>query len=384
MGSEQWREARDVGFLLRQYPSNAADQDRSRAAIHFEPKTCVQALDCSAVRPQTGGFCLPSVRISKTVARHRKHLPDHLRDDERRAEKADIFRSTRWRAALSGQRVVTPSAFRRRGSFRYADFDPKKFHFPPMWDPSEPIRLSLLSGRWKGSIPKTRRSSNLRRFNQQIRRAALLRLGHLPDDQPVTRSAVLARSRATFRASVSPMGRRGEQPAETHYFQETNTAAQTRKQLAQLTSKTRDAATITTSGIVVRVSAHPRSRKSSPKARSTSLAAREHRQWVFGEEPYRSEARAKVLRSIRRARVAAPRDDGGSGQPMLKSRARPARRTLQEARVAIQDGLRRFSARRSSSNREEKAMRSHQSEIASRLSYFLWSSDAVMPALLAV
>src|SRR5207245_11684489 len=68
--------------------------------------------------------------------------------------------------------------------FRHADFDLKKFHFPPGNDASEPIRLSLITGTLEGIDPENKEVVDFAATHQQFGERNLA-TWDLPDDKPV-------------------------------------------------------------------------------------------------------------------------------------------------------------------------------------------------------
>ena len=116
--------------------------------------------------------------------------------------------------------------------FRHAEFDLKKFHFPPGNDPSEPIRLSLFTGTLEGIDPENKEVVDFAATHQQ-NGERLLATWDLPDNRPTTLECRVWLDRGHFPRLGFPNGPTDANNRMSTYFRENKYTLLTKEQLAR-------------------------------------------------------------------------------------------------------------------------------------------------------
>ena len=194
--------------------------------------------------------------------------------------------------------------------FRHADFDPKKFHFPPGNDPSEPIRLSLFTGTLEGIDPENKEVVDYRGDASAIRRAASRDVGSAGRPARRGSNAASGSIAGTSRGSVFRMARPTPTTGSSHYFRENKYTLLNKEQLAKFEE---DAARGDNSNAPMWFE--------SPRIRVSKIEIEgPHNDVVAAGEPSRGFRRAAVSERSggRGAAAASPRGRGGGRRRRMK------------------------------------------------------------------
>ncbi|MEA3209879.1 MAG: hypothetical protein QOE70_2936 [Chthoniobacter sp.] len=353
-------------FLLRQY-LEAAEQIVGRA-IHFEPKPAVQRWELLPPFDRTTkGFGWSEAAYFRTVAKQpQPYQTLHVTMDGSPKGGYRPVDELRSGMPVSGWYTIRIQA---EAKFRHADFDLKKFHFPPGNDPREPIRLSLFSGTLEGIDPENKEVVDFAATHQQGGERHLA-TWDLPDDQPVWLECRVWLDRGHFPRLGFPNGPTDANNRIVTYFRENKYTLLNKAQLARFEE---DAARGDNYNAPMWFES-PRIRVSKMEIEGPQndvWPPASHRV-VFGEQPYRSEAAAEVLHSF--AARAWRRPVKADEVAPLVQLVRTAEKSGQAPETAIQQGLEAVLCSPEFLYREEKGDALSGYEIASRLSYFLWSS----------
>ena len=167
-------------FLLRQY-LEAADELVERA-VHFEPQPEVQQWLLSPPFDRTtGGFIIGEAGYFREVAKvpqPHQSLYERMRDLPKGGyHPIDDLRDG---VPVGGWYRIRIQA---EAKFRYANLDPKKMRFPSLWDPAQPLRLSLSTCTLAGIDPEDKDSRNYASQHYQLGQQEVA-TWDLPDDQP--------------------------------------------------------------------------------------------------------------------------------------------------------------------------------------------------------
>ena len=353
-------------FLLRQY-LEAAAQLVGRA-VHFEPQPAAQHWNLLPPFDRTSGSFTRSeaayfAKVAKQpqpyqsiieAARDAPKMGYHPLDDLRDGVPASGWYHLRIRA---------------EAKFRHADFDLKKFHFPPGNDPTEPIRLSLFTGTLEGIDRENKEVVDYAATHQQLGER-LLATWDLPDDGPTWLDCRVWLDRGHFPRLVYPNGPSDSNNRLFHYFVENKYTLLNKEQLARYEQD----AVRGDNGNTPMWFESPRiliSKIEIDGPLNDVWPPASHRV-IFGDQLYESSAADEVLQRFA-ARAWRRPVDADEVKPVVEL-VRAAEKSGQAPQAAIQRGLKAILCSPEFLYREEKSATLSDYEIASRLSYFLWSS----------
>ncbi|MDA1138803.1 MAG: DUF1592 domain-containing protein [Planctomycetota bacterium] len=352
-------------FLLRQYLESA--EEIVERAIHFEPKPEVRRWDLlppfdRTTKYQTYGEAAYFRRQKiqqpyQTISERMRGLPkggyhpvDEMRDG----------------VPVGGWYRIRIQA---EAKFRYADLDPTKFHFPSEWDATEPIRLSLFTGTLEGLDPENKEALDTAATGQQSGER-LLGTWDLPDDKLVWLECRVWLDGENFPRLGFPNGPSDSNYRLLKYFKENKHVLLNEEQLANFEA---DAA-LAGDWNVYMFFESPRIRvyKIEVEGPLNDIWPPASHRVVFGEGSYESKDAEKIIlpfASRAWRRPAEPQEVA----PLVKL-VHEAEQAGLTPEVAVQEGLKAILCSPEFLYREEKGDALTGYEIASRLSYFLWSS----------
>lgn len=353
-------------FLLRQY-LEAAEQIVGRA-VHFEPKPAPRRWELSAPFDRTTkGFTWSEYAYFKKVAKQPQPYQT-IWECMNGAPKGGYHPVDELRAGMpvGGWYTISVHA---EAKFRDAEFDLKKFHFPPGNDPSEPIRLSLLTGTLEGIDPENKEVVDFAATHQQ-NGERLLATWDLPDDHPATLECRVWLDRGHFPRLGFPNGPTDANNRMSTYFRENKYTLLNKDQLARFEE---DAVRGDNYNAPMWFE--------SPRIRVSKIEIdgplnevwppASHRA-IFGERPYASAPASDVLQRFATRAWRRPAE-AVEVAPIVQL-VRTAEQHGKTPEVAILQGLEAILCSPEFLYREEKGDALSGSEVATRLSYFLWSS----------
>jgi len=353
-------------FLLRQY-LEAADQIVARA-VHFEPKPVVQHWNLQPPFDRTTlGFNYSEAAYYRTVAKQPQPY-ETIYEATSGSPKGGYHPLDDLRAGVpaSGWYHIR---IRAEAKFRHADFDLKKFHFPPGNDPTEPIRLSLFTGTLEGIDPENKEIVNYAATHQQLGERQLA-TWDLPDDGATWLDCNVWLDRGYFPRLAYPNGPTDANNRLHHYFVENRYTLLNKEQLARYEHDALRGDNYNTPMwfespriLVSKIEIEGPLNEAWPPA--------SHRV-IFGDQPYQSSAADEVLHGFATRAWRRP-VEANEVRPIV-ALVRAAEKAGQKPEVAIQQGLKAILCAPEFLYREEKSATLNDYEIASRLSYFLWSS----------
>ncbi len=353
-------------FLLRQY-LEAADQAIARA-VHFEPKPEMQRWDLLPPFDRTtrGFIGSESTWFAKVAKQPQPYQTLHECMSGTPKGGYHPVDALRQGVPVSGWYTIR---IRAEAKFRRADLDPAKFHFPPGCDQDEPIRLSLFTGTLEGIDPENKEIVDYAATHQQLGERHLA-TWDLPDDQPIWLECRVWLDRGYFPRLGYPNGPTDSNNRITQYFRENRYTLLGKDQLARFEE---DALRGDNSNIPMWFES-PRilvSKIEVEGPHNDVWPPASHRA-IFGDQPYRSTAAEDVLRSL--ATRAWRRPATAEEVAPLVQLVRAEEKSGRTPEAAIQQGLKGVLCSPEFLYREEKGSTLSGYEIASRLSYFLWSS----------
>ena len=354
------------GFLLRQY-LEAAEQAVERA-VHFEPKpetrhwNLLPPFDKTTMdetHSETAYFrnVLKKPQPYQSLLERMRDMPKlgyHPIDDLREGMPVSGWYSIRIQA---------------EAKFRFADLDPKKFRFPSMWDPAQPIRLALSTATLEGIDPENKEGRNYAATYLQASQRELA-VWDLPDDQQTTVACKVWLERGEFPRLGFPNGPSDGNQALYTYFLAEKERLLNKEQLAKFEE---DHARGDNMNIFMWFES-PRIRISKIDIDGPlidSWPPESHRA-IFENAPYRGEAAAGVLQGF--AERAWRRPVAASELAPILNLVRVEETKGRTPETAILEGLKAILCSPEFLYREEKSDALSGYEIASRISYFLWSS----------
>ena len=355
------------GFLLRQY-LNAAEDVVSRA-VHFEPRPEVRRWEL--LPPFVNKD--PGYQLSEAAYLRKKTggTPPYQDILERAdgAPKAGYYPvdDLREGVPVSGWYLIR---IRAEGKFRYADMDLKKFRFPPLSDPANPLRLSLFSGSLLGMDPSNKDSIRTAARGQQAGERELA-TWDLPDDGPAWLECRVWLDRGHFPKMVFPNGPTGSNNRILSYVTDNKYTLLGKEQLEEYEREVTPAAG---DGLHLFFFETPRIR-----LYNIQVEGPLNEFWppashvaVFGERGYEAGDAPAILRAF--AEKAWRRPVSSAEVESFVQLVKEAEAQGQSRETSIQKGLKAVLCSPQFLYREEtpSALKGH--EIAARLSYFLWSS----------
>ena len=357
-------------FLLRQYLRAA--QEIIGRAVHFEPKPATQHWDLLPPFDRTTPAYLASERAYWEKAK--KQPQPHQNLLERPGDSPRVgyhpIDALREGVAVSGWYRVR---IRAEAKFRTADLDPQKMRFPlgppNAWGPSEPLRLSLSSATLQGIDPENAQVRDFAATHQQAGERHLA-TWDVPDDEATWLECRVWLDRGHFPRLTFPNGVFPGNYRLNSYFNDNKYTLLTKDQLASFEEdqKRGDGFNIPMWFESPRIRLHQMT-IDGPLNEEWPPAS--HRA-LFGDAPYRSEDAGEILhRFAMRAwrRPAQPQEIA----PFLEL-VRSAEKLGHSPEAAIQQGFQAILCSPDFLYREERNENLSGNEIASRLSYFLWSS----------
>jgi len=354
-------------FLLRQY-LEAAEQIVGRA-VHFEPKPEVRRWELLPPFDRTTGGSISgeSSYYRKIVkqAQPYQSIGERTRD----MPKMGYHPLDELRAGMpvGGWYTIRIQA---EAKFRYANLDPKKFRFPSMWDSEQPLRLELSTASLTEIDPDNKEALNYAATHLQAGQRTLA-VWDLPDDQPVWLECTVWLDGGEFPRLGFPNGPSDSNNRLYQYFLDNKEALLTKEQLEIFEQDQKSGGG---NANVYMWFESPRIRVSKIEVegpKNDTWPPESHR-LIFGSEPYRSEAAGDVLQKF--ATRAWRRPASASEVAPLVNLVRAVEAKGKTPEMAIQEGLKGVLCSPEFLYREEKADTLGSYEIASRLSYFLWSS----------
>ncbi|MEZ0275877.1 MAG: DUF1592 domain-containing protein [Roseimicrobium sp.] len=360
-------------FLLRQYVE-AAEQCITEA-IHFEPKPETRRWTLLPPFDRTSAFAAQSnerryfQRVLKQPQPHESLVVRlngggnyHPIDDLREAAPQSGWYSIRIQV---------------EAKFHNAELDPKdpeldlrKQKFPSLWDPAEPIRLSLSTATLEGIDPRNKEAIDYAATYHQSGQRDLA-IWDLPDDQPTWLECRVWLNRGEFPRLAFPNGPTDSNHRIKSFFEANKERLLTRDQLEKYEKD------VVSGGGPFNCYQW----FESPRIRVTKIEFEgplndtwppESHRAVFGDAAYRSDAASDVLQKFagRAWRLPAA---AGEVAPIVKL-VRAAERDGLSPEAAIQEGLKAILCSPEFLYREEKGEALTAYELASRLSFFLTSS----------
>ena len=253
--------------------------------------------------------------------------------------------------------------------FRYANLDPKKMKFPSLWDSTQPLRLALSTCTVAGIDPDNKQMQNYTATHLQPGQAELA-TWDLPDDQPVWLECRAWLDRGDFPRLGFPNGPTNSNNRLLNYLLDNKEDLLTKEQIESLADDMKQFG----HWDVYTWFESPRIRVSKIEIEgpSSDTWPPESHRAIFGDEAYRSEAAGEVLRRF--AAQAWRRPAEAADAAPFASLVSAAEAAGQTPEVAIKEGLKAILCSTEFLYREERADALVGHEIASRLSYFLWSS----------
>jgi hypothetical protein len=357
-------------FLLRQYVE-AADHV-VESAVHFEPKPQTRKWELTPPFDMTSGY----------------FAADERRYYQKFAKQAQPFQSLVSRInggsnyhPIDELRGATPQSgwykirIQAAGKFRYAELDPhdpkldlRKHRFPSLWDPAEPIRLSLSTATLEGIDPQNKEAVDYAATYYQSGQRELA-IWDLPDDKQAWLECRIWLNRGEFPRLSFPNGPTNSNNRITAFFDANKERLLTKEQLAKY-DKARDGGV--SNAYMWFESARIQVFKIECEGPLIDSWPPESHRVIFGDEAYRSDAAGAVLERFA-AQV--------WRRPIAENETTPILKLVQSAEssgmspeAAIQEGIKALLCSPQFLYREEKGEALSGYEIASRLSYFLWSS----------
>lgn len=358
-------------FLLRQY-LEAAEQIVARA-VHFEPRP--QAHLRTLLPPfdrTTKGFPYAENAYYQKVLKQKppyQSLTERLRGlPESGYMPVDEMRAG---VAESGWYRIRIQA---EGKFRYAELDPKdpkldlrKQKFPSLWDPTEPLRLALFTGTLEGIDPDNKEALNTAATSIQSGQRQLA-IWDLPDQGSTALECKVWLDRGQFPRLGFPNGPSDSNNRLRNYFKANMDRLLNVEQRAKYEQdKANDwnlfmwfeSPRIQVSKIEIEGPLHD------------TWPPASHRT-IFGDQPYQSAKAGEVLQHFASLAWRRPAT-AGEITPLL-GLVRAAEQSGMAPEMAVQEGLKAILCSPEFLHREEKNDKLSDYDIASRLSYFLWSS----------
>jgi hypothetical protein len=360
-------------YLMRHYLTAA--KDVVGRAVHFEPQPETRTWSLSAPFEKTAGGHRHSERewYAKTL---REPQPYQTLEYRRGALPLEDLREG---VAMSGWYSFRILA---EAKFRYADMDPKKmFGSGSLVDPSQPLRLEMTLSTLVGVDPANKdavRDALIGSFGEETTLGdRSIAIWDVPDDVPTWLECRVWLEAGQFPRFAFPNGPTDSNNRITGFVKENKYTLLDKKQLAAY-----EQANLSGDWGHLIFFETPRIR-----IHKVEVKGPLNEQWppashraIFGDTPYASAKADEVLRAFAerawRRPVAA-----ADVEPILKL-VRSAEKTAtdagappeQAAQSAITQGVRAVLCAPEFLYREERAAQLDGREIASRLSYFLWSS----------
>ncbi len=357
-------------FLLRQY-LEAADDIVSRA-IHFEPQPEVQQWNLLPPFDRTRYSYYGSEKAywEKAVKQPQPFQTLLERPGDSPRGGYHPIDELRGGVPASGWYRIR---IRAEAKFRDADLDPQKMRFPigPVgaWGTGEPLRLTLSSATLEGIDPENKDAVEFALSHQQLGERHLA-TWDMPDDELTWLECRVWLDRGHFPRLTFPNGVFPGNYRLSRYFNENKYTLLNPSQLAKYEEDLQRG-----DGFNVPMWFE------SPRIRihNINVEGPLNDEWppashraVFGGEKYRSEAAEEVLQRLaeRAWRRPAKADEVA---PLVRI-VRDGEADGLTAETAIQRGIKALLCSPEFLYREEKNQTLNAYEIASRLSYFLWSS----------
>ncbi|RYD29805.1 MAG: DUF1592 domain-containing protein, partial [Verrucomicrobiaceae bacterium] len=252
---------------------------------------------------------------------------------------------------------------------RHADLDPKKFRFPSLWDPTEPIRLAISSATLRGIDPGNKEALNTAaRYHQSGQRD--LAIWDLPDERRTWLQCRVWLEKGEFFRLGFPNGPTNANSRLTGYLKKHNAHLLTPERLKEY----EEAAKSAKDWVVPMYFESPRIlvsniEVSGPHFETWPPASR---QILLGGSDYSADRAEEVIakfaarawrRPVEKAEVAS-----------FVGLARNIEQQGGTPESAIEEAFKAILCSPSFLYREERAEDLTDHEIAARLSYFLWSS----------
>lgn len=254
------------------------------------------------------------------------------------------------------------------GKYRYAYLDQAKSRFDFEWDSTQPIRLSMYTGTLKG-VAKTDAKAVVRAVSHIQAGERLLADWDLPDDKKVWLSCRVWLEEGEFLRFGFPNGPSNSNYRLTNYFKE-NYHILLDDEKKALYEKS-----------IIKGSPNVHMFFESPRIQlyQLKMSGPHIEQWppkshqvIFGKESYKSKDAKVILKNFSERAWRRPVEDY-EVEPFI-TLVRQSESKGFEPNIAIQEGLKAILCSSSFIFREERSTDLTNFEIASRLSYFLWSS----------
>jgi hypothetical protein len=360
-------------YLMRHYLTAA--KDVVGRAVHFEPQPETRTWSLSAPFEKTAGGHRHSERewYAKTL---REPQPYQTLEYRRGALPLEDLREG---VAMSGWYSFRILA---EAKFRYADMDPKKmFGSGSLVDPSQPLRLEMTLSTLVGVDPANKdavRDALIGSFGEETTLGdRSIAIWDVPDDVPTWLECRVWVEAGQFPRFAFPNGPTDSNNRITGFVKENKYTLLDKKQLAAY-----EQANLSGDWGHLIFFETPRIR-----IHKVEVKGPLNEQWppashraIFGDTPYESAKADEVLRAFAERAWRRPVAEADV-EPILKL-VRSAEKTAtdvgapleQAAQSAITQGVRAVLCAPEFLYREERAAQLDGREIASRLSYFLWSS----------
>ncbi|HEX4146383.1 MAG TPA: DUF1592 domain-containing protein [Pirellulales bacterium] len=353
-------------FLLRQY-LEAAEQCIARA-VHFEPRPYSQHWDLLPPFDRTTGSYIDGERRYYRDVVKQPQPQQMLYERMRDLPKGGYHPIDDLRAGMQvgGWYTIRILA---EAKFRYADLDPKKMNFPSLWDPQEPLRLSLSTATLEGIDPDNKEVVTFTATHLQAGQREVA-IWDLPDDEPTWLECRVWLDRGHFLRLGFPNG-----PSNSNYRLQSYFLDNKRQLLnaEQLEIQAKDMAYFGHANVGMWFQS-PRIHlyKIEVDGPQNEIWPPESHRAIFGDEPYRSERAADVLQGF--ATRAWRRPATAEQVARIVDLVRRNEKAGRSPEAAIQDGLTAILCTPDFLYREETGPVLSGYEVASRLSYFLWST----------
>ncbi|WP_050029728.1 DUF1592 domain-containing protein [Verrucomicrobium sp. BvORR034] len=358
-------------FLLRQYLESAEQIVTRAAQFRAQPEVQQWHLLPPFDRTTRGFAYAENAYYQKTL----RQRPPHQSLTERMRGLPQVGY-----APVDELRAGVPESgwyqirIRAEAKHRYVDLDPKdpaldlrKQKFPSLWDPSEPIRLGLYTGTLEGIDPENKEALDTAATGYQAGQRQLA-IWDLPDDQATWLECRVWLDHGQFPRLGFPNGPSDSNNRLRNYFKANFERLLNAEQRAKYEQdKSNDwnlfmwfqSPRIQISNVEVTGPLHDTWPPESHRA-------------IFGNVPYRSQLANAVLKEF--AVKAWRRPVADAELVPLLALVQHSEQAGMNAEVAIQEGIKAILCSPEFLYREEKESRLTDYELASRLSYFLWSS----------
>lgn len=358
------------GFLLRQ--QLAAADDLIARAVHFEPRPEVRRWDMQPPFDRTTG-----AEIQQANAYFKKVKQPRLYQDicQRIGAGGAPYAGYHPLDDLSDSGVPVSGWYRLRlrveAKYRHAFQDEYFLRWKPLWDPSEPIRLSVFTATLEGIDPANKEARDFDATHEQATQRHIA-TWDLPDDKQQWVEAKFWLDRGQFPRLGFPNGPTNSNYRLNSYFDAQAKGTLSAEDLAQYEDRKKKHG----GWICFHFGESPRVRlhRIELEGPLNEVWPPESHRAIFGDANYGSEQAEKVLRRFADRAWRRPVEASEIEAPIKLVRA--AEKRGRSAEAAIQEGLKAVLVAPEFLYREQRGDSLDDHELAVRLAYFL---TATMP-----